>query len=350
MTDGPLKLKDDDFWGDFTRTKPDVIAKVSDEDFRGVIIDAPDLVPLRDRATAPVVGYFVRTLRDDLAIDQATQMIAAATNLGTNHTTVGLALAPQKHPTPIARPTADPGEGLTLNAIESDLRDALRLPWEPAKYRVAFLCREWVSNAVTTEFGRPPADFKDPEVEKFLAAQRKSAPVPPPEKVSPARPADAAPGGLPDFAKRDDSPPVPAQPGIEFAVDRVVVAKADAACVLRASYRLPVLPREKATPRGEAKEPPDVGDPKATAVLPVTLVLTASDAPGPWTFRLFVPTYDPIPPGADPAVATGHFALDLFRLENFPTTPMTYFVTAVSGPVVSGPKAIGLVTEDMLGR
>ena len=51
----------------------------------------------------------------------------------------------------------------------------------------------------------------------------------------------------------------------------------------------------------------DVGDPDATAVLPITLVATGVTRPEPLVARLHVPIYTPIPDAAaPPAEVTGH--------------------------------------------
>jgi hypothetical protein len=348
----PLELSPEDHWGDFTRTEDRFAALVSETGFRGILIDAPALVPIDRRESAPVVGYYARSLREDLQVVPERQMLAAALDLSTKRLRVGLALDTGKTLAPEGPPaTDDPGEGATYTALRADLRAQLDLPWEPRKYLVAFLLREHLSNAVVMELGPSAAAFRDAEVERFLVERRKrAAPLPPP----PISPVPSAATGV-TYERLSRSPPVPEQPGIALEIDRVAVFRRGASCLCFGSFRLPVAARDLVRPDAAAGAPPAVGDPRATAIIPVTLVATGSESSGPWTIELRVPSYDAIPP-ADPALppdgevgmVTGHFALDLFQHPGMPRKAMTYFVTAFGGASVSGPFPVAIVTEKML--
>jgi hypothetical protein len=108
-----------------------------------------------------------------------------------------------------------------------------------------------------------------------------------------------------------------------------------------------VARRYRVEPRVEGEPTPDVGDPQAKAVIPIHLVVTGSDIPGPWVLALRVPVHQPLSP--HPAEAEGHFTVDLFQIPQFPRTPMTYFITALSGEAVSRPAPIAIVSEQMIG-
>ena len=99
----PLDLSTDDYWGDFTRTKDQFRSFISETGFRGVRIDAPALVPLDRRDSAPVVGYYVRSLREDVEVDAERQMLVAALDLATKHLRIDLALDTGKTPASRAR-------------------------------------------------------------------------------------------------------------------------------------------------------------------------------------------------------------------------------------------------------
>lgn len=348
----PLDLSPDDYWGDFTRTRDQFRKLVSDSGFTGLRIDAPALVPLDKRETAPVVGYYARTLREDLEVSAERQMLAAALDLSSKRLHVGLALDTGKTPAPQTPPGGrDPGEGLTFNAFSSDLRMQLDLPWEKRKYLVALLLREHVSNPVLMELGSSPTAYRDPAVEAFLAEQRKKAPVVPPRPVEP----EPAPESGVTFQRVSRSPEVPKEPGIALNVERVAVARRGSTCLCFGSFRLPVTVSELVRPDAKTGERPDVGDANAKAVVPISLVITGSEAPGPWIVELRAPSYDaPQPPkgapapDADAGIATGHFALDLFAHPAMPRQPMTYFITAFGGASVSGPFQTAVVTEKML--
>ena len=92
----------------------------------------------------------------------------------------------------------------------------------------------------------------------------------------------------------------------------------------------------------------DVGDPNATAVIPITLLLIGNIETGPWTIELRVPTFDPIPGGVAGTVVAGAFEIDLLSLPQMPRVPQTYFLRAISGEVITEPAMTALVPEEAL--
>jgi len=230
--------------------------------------------------------------------------------------------------------------------IPGKVRPVLGLNWEPSRYSVAVLLREFVSNGVTIELGRDATEYEDPAVAAFLAEQRESAVPPPPPAVFPIPHARAESGQPPHYQPLSDMP-VPEAPGILMRAPRVVIAKAGSQCILQGSYRLAVARRHRVESRGAGAPRPLVGDPRAQAVVPIHLVITGSDLPGPWVISLKVPVYQPLSP--HPAEASGHFTIDLLQIPDFPRTPMTYFLTAFSGQVVSEALPIAVVSEQMIG-
>ena len=351
MPSGPLRLQDDDFWGDPLRNRSEVVATIARDGFLGLLIDAPGRVSLNRRSSAPVVGFFARSLRADRTIQQERQMLIVAVREDTNELSIALALDAGKTPAPQHPPTgSDPGEGTTLNSFETDLRTMLGLPWEPARYRVAAMLREYVSNPVSVEFGRDTGDFQDPAVAEFLVAERERVIPPPPHPVYPPRgdaQPDSLPDSLPDYRRSDDMPAAPAARGIQMRAERVVVDRPGGACVLRGGFRLPLARRDRVDSASVGGDRPDVGDQGATGVIPIHLVITGSDAPGPWVVPLKVPVYRQLDP--HPSEASGYFAIDLFRMPEFPRAPMTYFITAFSADVVSDVTTLAVVSERMVG-
>jgi hypothetical protein len=348
----PLGLSENDYWGDFTWTSDQFSDFVAETGFTGIRIDAPSLVAIEQRDTAPVVGYFSRTLRDDFELNAERQMIAVAVDLTSKRLRAGLALDTGKTPAPEPPPAGlDPGEGLTFTGFASDLRRQLDLPWEDRKYVVAFLLREHVSNAVRMELGPSPTAYRDPVVEQFLADQRKVARIPPP---GPVHPAPNPKSGV-IYERISRSPEIPKEPGIVLSVERVAVARRGSTCLCFGSFRLPVTFAETVRPDPETGELPEVGDRQAKAVVPLTLVVTGSARAGPWILEFRVPSYDSVslpktPPAPDQevGVVTGQFAIDLFSHPGMPRNPMTYFITAFGGGLVSGPFCTAVVTEKML--
>lgn len=348
MSNGRLQLADEEFWGDYQRTESDVIAEIARDSFLGLVLDAPTRVSLGRRDSMPVVGFFARTLRDDRKIRQEERMLVAAVRQDTHELIIGRALDTGKMPAPSGPPPdmGEPGPGMTVSMFAFDVRQVLGLNWEASRYSVAVVLREFVSNAVTIELGRDATEYEDPAVVAFLAEQSAQAVAPPPPLVFPI-PHPRPELGQPPHYQPLAHMPVPEAPGIEMRAPRVVIARAGSQCILQGSFRLPVARRHRVEPRGEAGVQPLVGDSQARAVLPVHLVVTGSDLPGPWVIPLKVPVYQPLAP--HPAVASGQFTIDLFQMPDFPRTPMTYFITAFSGEAVSQPLPIAIVSEGMIG-
>ncbi len=333
---GPLMLQDVEFWGNCTRTEQEVTSRISAEGVLGLLVDGPKRVLMSQRNTVPVAGYFVRTLRDDIAIDQERQMLVAAVNLETNFLIAGLALDTGKMPAPTPpRPSKDPGEGVTLNLFKFDLRRAVNLSWQPGKYSVIVILREFLSNPVNIELAYDGASraktdsIKSPQGQEAAAA---------PDAAHLIYPLTNPAGGVtqqPDYRRRELSPPIPGKPGIDFRVDRTVHMEPGTACMLHGSFRLPVLSRERT-------EPSAGGSSQVTAIVPITLVVTGHDIPGPWIIRLQIPSYDQAVVRGPSAQATGYFSFDLLQLPEFPRRATTYFLSAFNGEFVTGPKPVTL--------
>lgn len=352
---GPLGLADVEFWDAPRRTEDEVHDRLLDEGFLGVVIDAPARVPVGKRGTLPIVAVHAATLRETATLSLRAALVAAAVRLETNEVRVARAFAPVSEDD-VAPAGIDPGEGTSLRTFDVDLRDRLHLPWEAGTWLVGFFLRERASNRVTVrlEAGGAP---RDAVAAAFVAAHRRPRY---PQPIAP-RP---RPGKLPSYEARPDSPPVPAEPGIALAVERLVKDTGDATAVLRGSFRLPVLEREVVKPADaadtalvealpEAQRPAalkdglawqDPGDPRATAVVPITLVVTGSARPGPSVLALQVPSFDPVDPTADAPVVTGHFALDLREGLGWDRlADQTSFIYALSGKAMAGPAAVAVV-------
>lgn len=362
---GPLGLADADFWDAPRRTEDDVHARLIAEDFRGVVIDAPARVPLGRRATLPLSGVHVATVREGqtLSLDEAA--VATAARLETHEVRAGLAF-PQKDLAPAAGldDDDDPGDALTLVSFEADLRAQLGVPWQPGTWLLTLLVRDQATNRVTVKLEAGGAGgFKDPAVAALMAGQRR------PRYPQPVWPRQRPGKALPTYRARPDSPPVPGAPGIALSVGRLLRGSDDAQVVLRGSFRLPVLEREVVKPadptdaaalerldeqaRADALREglawQDPGDPDAAAVVSITLVSTGASRAGPLVLHLQVPTYEPIDPTADAPEAVGHFALDLLaqpggeRLRD-----QTSFIYALCGPVLAGPATVAVVDPRLL--
>ncbi len=265
-------------------------------------------------------------------------MLVAAVDLETNALTIGLALDTGKMPAPRPqRPSGDPGEGVTLNLFKVDLRQALNLPWQPRRYNVAVLLREFLSNPVTVELAYDGAPRAGVGSVKSSQKQEASAVHNDAHRIYPLVNPAGGNAPQPDYHRQELSPPIPSKPGIDFRIDRTVRLGQGAPCLLHGSFRLPVLSRELMEPSGGTSS-------QVTAILPITLVVTGSDVTGPWVIRLQVPSYDAAVVRGAPATATGYFAFDLLQLREFPRGATTYFLSAFNGEFVAGPKPVTLVS------
>lgn len=350
---GPLQLTDVDFWEQPRRTEEAVHERLIEEEFVGAIIDAPARLPLARRTTLPVVGVHAARLREGVSLGDA--LIATAVRAEDHEVRVARAFTPAGR-VPEDPDAPDPGETRSLFTFQVDLRARLGLPWEPGTWHVGFLLRERATNRVTVKLEAAGGGYTDPVAAKFLAAKRR------PRYPQPISPAQGAP--LPSYVARPDSPPIPDAPGIALAVDRLVKDREGATAVLRGSFRLPLLEREVVKPKDpsdsaavealpEEQRPralregaawQDPGDPEATAVVPITLVVTGAHRPGPTVLDLQVPSFDAVDPGAKAPVVTGHFALDLRESLGWDRlADQTSFIYALSGAALAGPAAIAVV-------
>jgi len=333
MANGELSLRNDEFWGDYTRTTDEVLERLGERDFLGLVIDAPTRVVIDTRASAPVVGWWIRTFREDRLLDAASQTVICAVDLATNELRAGLALDTGKTPAEPPPPSEeDPGEGKLMEMIEADARRQIGLPWRPGRHAVTFLLQDKVSNTVTLHL-----------VDSTGEPAPASPPIPlPAPRVSP--PTSDAP--WPRYERTPESPPLPDAVGVNLACREVTVVGDAAPCLLRGSFRLSALAHERNRPPGPEEGAAPAGyDPSATAVVGITLVLTGSDAVGPFVLPLRVPAYTPYDPEGGDTTVTGYFALDLLRMPAMPRSAMTYFAYAFRGEMVAGPMPVTLVAK-----
>jgi len=314
----PLGLADADFWGDYTRTQEETLGYLDGIGFHGLLVDLPRTVALGKRGTVPLVGWYVRTFREDGQRDLEGQAVAVAVDLRTGELRAALALAGGK-PRPQPAPTdgQDPGDGVRSEMFETDLRRVLDLPPRPGRYAAAVILNDWVSNVVTTTLvdGAPADDAR---------ADGRATAWPP----------AAAGDDLPDYRRRPDSPAVPDGVAIVLAAAREVPAGGP--LVIRGSFRLPLPAHERIAARDQT----GVSGPRA--VLPIALVVTGTEDPGPFPVELRVPVY-----AVDGDQAIGHFAVDLVTLGRLPHAPTSYFVHAFSRGVAAASVRIAMVAGDV---
>ncbi len=384
-----LRLERAQFWDAPQRDELALLERAADDGFLGLRIAAPDEVDLDARATLPLVTLRSASLRDAARSAFRKDAVGVALRLESGEAWAGGFAREKGGRPPPRRPAADldedPGEGLTANLYVHDLRERLGLPWRPGTLRVTLFQGEHASNPVTVRLVRAGGALaRDPDVAQFLAARRRPAY---PQPVWP--PIDHP---YPSYERDEEtSPPVPDARGFAVTLDRVVELepRRAARCMLRASFRLPLLPRhvvrpapeddeaapsaprEAPTPdetweQAEAREAreatrladararglvwQDVGDAGATAVLPVVLVACPLPAGRPQVWPLQVPVDAPLDPAAPPAEVAGHLHLDLLALpEGRRLRGGSWAVWLLAGEHASGPHRTAVVPSSAVG-
>lgn len=357
MGNGALGLGQSDFWGSFeakNAAQTKVLSLVS-EGWRGLIADAPTSVALESRKTAPILAYFVRNMRDDVHIDVHRQLLLVGSDHETHEVRVARALWSSKPRAPKGPPPAtDPGPAATLSLYDIDAAARLALEGYPGRWTLVLLIREWRSELLEIDFGPPPGGFHDDAAAKLIAERRRSNPPPPPDVFPPHPRRQVGVSGnygspYPRYGDKAQAPALPTEPGFCVEVDRAVVS--NERCMLRGSFRVPVLPRERVSPREYVtsygtteRRMPNVGDERAAAIVPLSLILTGSNDPGPFVITLQLPVYE----FDQSELAIGRFEVDLFELADMPRAATTYFLHAFHGPHAIGPLPIAIVSPEMI--
>ena len=345
---GDLGFPDARFWEELGDDEGRLADDFGERAFDGLLLDGPRQVRLASRADLPLVGVRASTIRDNILISLQRRLVVVASALESGEVRAATAFRINDD---VRRPRTPKDEaripqGRTVKVFRLLVNERIDdLPWRPGILQSHVLLYDQRSNPVTTTLLGD--DVQDPAVRDFLAAQGQA--LFPPAVWPPVGAPRVNGDGRHPYRARPDSPPAPERAGIALAVERVVVKRAGASCILRGSFALPVLERDAVRP---APAPPaegwvDVGDPDAKAVLPVTVLLTGDTVADPITLALRVPAYGAAEPGS---LAVGHFAVDLFQLAPGAIEAQSYAVWAIARGVISQPALVGVVTEDMLPR
>lgn len=325
MTATPFSLTPDDYWKDPWKNAVQLDEQYVFQKVWGLHIDAPPTVNTQARKSIPVPFLYVAQLREAYKVDLDTMTKVVASRLEDRAFFIGDALPPREgsDEPPIGKDSTD----LTCSKYTLDVEKRLRLLKKPGTYRIALLLQQQMSNVVPTKIEPSPPAPAD-----------RTFPNPPSREL------------LKSF---DRPPAIPAEPGIALAVDRVVLDSAGATALLRGSFRLPLLDRER-VPRSLPRFfparslPPDYGTPRPSAILPIAIVILASGSAAEFVIRLRVPTFDELVPNDGTPIATGAFAIDLFAIRGVRGYARTYSIYAFCGEFSAGPSLMATVTKDML--
>ncbi|MFN8547843.1 MAG: hypothetical protein U0527_07735 [Candidatus Eisenbacteria bacterium] len=329
-------LEDSLFWSKPHQNDLALMRATRDAHFSGVRVDAPTFIPIDTRTTCPLLVQRCGPERDLWAVDFSRHGLVVLSSTDTRVVRAEFALDQDFADPEEPVDPADAPDGYGSQAHLVELRELLSLPWNPARYATFVVMREHRSNAVLLHLGRSGSAFDDPEVEAFLERER--------AKASPGLIHPPLGRPVPTYKRLDVSPPIPDEPGIALTVERVVALKPGAQCLVRGSFRLPVLPQERVTGRYEGHCPE--GDP--TALLSISLLVTGGDRATPTVLPLAIPTFDPLDRQAARPIATGYFCFDLLSFAAMSHDVQTYFVYAIAGEFVTGPAPAALVSPDSL--
>lgn len=332
MTAARFGLADADFWAAPYKTKDAVQKRLSKEGKTGVFIDAPAKVPLDGRLDLPIVGCVVVTLRDaqKVSLDRAGLLAGVHLDDGRLH------VARLREPRVLdpsrrgAKPDGeDPGEGRVYSMFLVDAHERLPdLPWRRGAILTTVLLRDGGSLPLRARSELVPPPLPGAWIDPVVAEAAAGAPPPAERKPPKVRP---KPGGATSYARDPKAPAPPAAPGIAVSVPKA--APAGNPLIVRGAFAVPLLAHQVVTAG-------DVGDPSAKAVVPVDLVLTGEETPGPFHLDLGVPIAA-LP--AEGAPAVGHFALDLLAHPAMShRKAQKYWLWAFAGEAVSGPHEVTL--------
>jgi hypothetical protein len=327
MSTGPLGFRSGDFWSDTAKTRDEVHQRLIDEDFIGLIIDAPTQVNIDERQTLPVIGWRSAAMWQAQRTNFQKFALITALQVRTGRLLANRAQVQRNFSEVIPDDDGDPGEGMILSEFDLDLRERLPdLPWEQDRYLLTVILQEQISNRLAVDLvsarGRVSGRLDERPTQTL---------IPPPGDP------------LPSYRVQRDSLPLPKKAGIDLFSERGPITT-DARCVIRGSYRLPLLRQHLLSLRTsiltEGCEESDL-----EAVVPLTLLLTGSEAPGPFLIPMHVPSYNNLDSDSLVPQVTGTFALDLFETEALRhREPQVYYLYAFSGEIMGGPHRFEVLT------
>jgi hypothetical protein len=280
---------------------------------------APATVGLDERTSLQVVVGITGTVAElaRFAFLERAFVVAVDLATGTPHTArlAGGGGLTRLAPTP----GFEGGLGTTTGAhcaqvARCPLWDATVPAWPPGRYRLTAVAADRVSNDAIVEVARSMSTI-DPAVLQAEAASSMPSVWPHPDPE----------GGLPRYAAHDWSLPLPADPGVHLHAERVVRAGPGDAVQLEGAVRARALDAYRVL---------------FGALVPVTLVITGSEAPGPLVVPMRVPSFDRRVASGE-AGLTARFAVDLLRLAPL-AAAQTYFVHAFTADAHGGPQAIAV--------
>jgi hypothetical protein len=348
-----LPHSDGDFWTAPERDRDDLSFRVLLENPVGFLLGAPGEVDLTQRNTLPLIGFYKCTNTDSSKkrLNRSSVLVVSRRETSRVYAAAAFELREGKKRVPGKGPEGESCKYFSLEA-RSRLAD---LPWRDGTLRLQMLSFDHVS--APCEVRLVSEASRDLDIKAFVDAHRTPGYPQPPFPA----PREAGEEEGPYYTQDPDSPAAPTEPG--FAVTLAPVCLIEATepqeCWLRATLRLPVLPREVARPapdvEGETENDRiqalwdtgwrDLHDPAVKAVVPVSLLMLRAGTSAFQHVRLQVPVYEE-PNGDEPV--TGCLNLDLLDLPGVNLSRGKYALYLVHGAATAGPFMLSAVTPDML--
>lgn len=322
MPAGALGLTTEEFWSDPYRTRDAIEDDLLTRQEAKTIVGLPAIVPLDVRDTAPLVVLRVASNEARSHMPFRSNAIVTAVDLTRNQAYADLAIEPRrrmKQQPSDAMPAGWGGEAFVV-----DLRERLNLPWQPGQYLVTLLLQNEASPRLRTALvSSSGAQAIDVQPQLLLLN-------PPPGPR------------VPD----DQTPPVPADVGIELVLPRTKQIDDSAPTLLRGSFRVPLRPHHRVVPGPDADrlfQQLGEGAPRPTAVVPMMVVATGSASPTPFVWQLVLPVFEEV--DANSPIVGGTFVVDLDELANVRGVEQTLFVYAFSAEAMAGPVPVAFTRE-----
>ena len=328
-----LGLGPEEFWTNPYRTRDEVVDRLMDGGYLGYFVDAPPTADMTTRATLPLIGVRHLTLAEvrDVDFRRCATLVAYDVEGGNMHVSRAF---PWKNPeklAPVKGSDKPVPQGRAADLFKVALRQQLpALARSRGRVLVNLLVLDRSSNRVTIELQGEGATSPGGELRRVW----------PPE------------GETAKYSDVADLPPLPAEQNIYLEVPRVVLRGPGPRCEVRGRVRAKVLPRDvvplpPADPQARsAWQPPDIGDRRATAVLPLTLVLGQAESLEALALQYMLPVYQDVDPSGGEVEA--EFCVDLFAHPDMLPVAQTYQVWAYAGEHMIGPYALGVVGEERL--
>jgi hypothetical protein len=336
-----VHLPEDAFWQTGDDHGRDPLPRKYKFSHFGVLVDAPREVVLATRSSLPLFVYFMGTYRQVMLHKFPQGAFLVVMDPDRNILRIAPFVDPSGEdlPTSVSIPDDQIPDGYLATFQALDIKERLRLPWEPGRILSEIVMSDLTSNRVETKLQAGPNVFVDVEKEKFLAGER--------GKINPPAP-------YPDLLmtkqeESPDAPPVPEEFGLVLKAPRVTVVDGKTSIFLRASWKLPVKPEELVKPENETYNKAhgllkiDGFTPLAACVtIHVLIVGSFSQVPQHYQFHLPVAT---LATGPENPTSTGSFNIDLTKLRNFPLLDQTLFVHAYAKEWAAEPVMIGVVNR-----